>query len=91
MKLSAQVRSTHSQDGAVVLDILHGEMFRLNFVGSRMLELLEQGFTEAQIAQKIAIEFEAEPQIIAQHLRAFIAHLETQRLIESVPNTQSQP
>ena len=34
MKLSAQLRSTHNQDGAIVLDILHGEMFRLNFVGS---------------------------------------------------------
>ena len=37
-RLSEQVRSTHNQDGAVVLDILHGQMFRLNLVGSRMLE-----------------------------------------------------
>ena len=42
-RLSEQVRSTHNQDGAVVLDILHGQMFRLNLVGSRMLELLKGG------------------------------------------------
>ena len=41
MKLSAQLRSTHDQDGAIVLDILHGEMFRLNFVGSRSCAGLE--------------------------------------------------
>ena len=57
MKLSEHVRSTHNTDGAVVLDILHGEMYRLNFVGSRMLELLKLGYTNLQIADAVSREF----------------------------------
>ena len=52
MKLSAQVRSTHSQDGAIVLDILHGQMFSANVVGSRILELLKRERTEAQMIER---------------------------------------
>jgi hypothetical protein len=82
VKLSAQLRSTHNQDGAIVLDILHGEMFRLNFVGSRMLELLKQGFTNAQIADAISLEFGAARETVAADLREFLAHLEKHHLLE---------
>ena len=39
-RVSESVRSTHGHDGAIVLDIRQGQMFNLNFVGSRILELL---------------------------------------------------
>ena len=39
--VSEAIRSTHGEDGAIVLDIRQGQMFNLNFVGSRILELLE--------------------------------------------------
>jgi hypothetical protein len=42
-RVSDSVRSTHGQDGAIVLDIRQGQMFNLNFVGSRILELLKEG------------------------------------------------
>ena len=82
MKLSEHVRSTHSQDGAVVLDILHGQMFRLNVVGSRMLELLKQGMTEAQIADAISRDSGAPLEIVATDLREFLNHLERNHLLE---------
>jgi hypothetical protein len=82
MKLSEHVRSTHSQDGAVVLDILHGQMFRLNVVGSRMLELLKQGMTEAQIADAICRDSGAQREIVATDLREFLNHLERNHLLE---------
>ena len=80
MKLSEHVRSAHNQDGAVVLDILHGEMFRLNFVGSRMLELLKDGFTNAQIAETISREFGVARETVAMDLEEFLAHLEKHNL-----------
>ncbi len=83
MKLSEYVRSTHSQDGAVVLDILHGEMFRLNLVGSRMLELLQQGCTEAQIVQEVSKQCGAAPEVVTTDFRDFVAHLEKNHLLES--------
>ena len=82
MKLSEHMRSTHSQDGAVALDIRHGQMFRLNVVGSRMLELLKQGMTEAQIADAISRDSGAQREIVANDLREFLNHLERYHLLE---------
>src|SRR5712691_8274913 len=48
-RVSDGVRSTHGQDGAIVLDVQQGHMFNLNPVGSRILELLENGSAEADI------------------------------------------
>jgi hypothetical protein len=81
VKLSAQLRSTHNQDGAIVLDILDGEMFRLNFVGSRMLELLKQGCTNAQIAEAISREFGVARTTVAADLEEFLAHLAKHKLL----------
>ena len=81
MKLSAQLRSTHNQDGAIVLDILHGEMFRLNFVGSRMLEFLKQGCTNAQIAEAISREFSVARETVTADLEEFLLHLEKHKLL----------
>jgi hypothetical protein len=82
VKLSAQVRSTHNQDGAVVLDILHGQMFRANFVGSRILELLKQGRTEAQIADELSNEFGVSRETARTDVQEFLAHLEKHQLLE---------
>jgi len=82
MKLSEHVRSTHSQDGAIVLDILHGRMFQLNLVGSRMLELLTQGMTEAQIADAISGDSGAPREVVATDLKEFLNHLERNHLLE---------
>lgn len=82
MKLSKQVRSTHDRDGAVVLDIHRGQMFRANLVGSRILELLRHGYTESEITEKIAIEFCTEPQAIARDVQGFLAELRAFHLLE---------
>ena len=82
MKLSEHVRSTHNQDGAVVLDILHGEMFRLNFVASRMLELLKDGLTNAQIADAISREFGVVRETVTADLEEFLVHLEKHNLLK---------
>ena len=82
MKVSAQIRSTHNQDGAIVLDILHGRMFRLNFVGSRMFELLMKDRTENEIADELSQEFGADRETVATDLKAFFAHLERHHLLE---------
>ena len=82
MKLSAQVRSTHNQDGAVVLDILHGQMFRANIVGSRILELLKQDRTETQIADELSRAFGVPRETVVADLQEFLAHLEKNQLLE---------
>jgi len=82
MKLSGEVRSTHNEDGAVVLDIRHDRIYGLNFVGSRILELLKQNYEEPKIAEEISRQFGVGLDTAAADVREFLGSLEKHRLIE---------
>ena len=82
MKLLEQIRSTHDQDGAVLLDIRQGQMFRLNLVGSRMFELVKLGHSESRIADEISHEFGEASEIVQADLHEFLNHLENHHLLE---------
>lgn len=81
MRVAEHVRSTHRQDGGIVLDILQGKMFRLNFVGSKILELLRQGRTESEIAQELVVEFGIDRTAAEADVREFVATLKKNLLI----------
>ena len=86
-RVSEGVRSTHGQDGAIVLDVRQGQMFNLNLVGSRILELLETGATESAIVDEISQKFEVSRDIVESDLGEFIESLKQHRLVEdSGPN-----
>jgi hypothetical protein len=76
------VRSTHGQDGAVVLDIRQGQMFNLNPVGSRILELLEKGATESAIVADISQNFGVSREVVEPDVREFIDSLTQHHLLE---------
>lgn len=80
-KVSEGIRSTHGQDGAIVLDIRQGQMFNLNFVGSRILELLKNGSTESAIADQLSRDFDVSRDIAEQDVREFIDALKEHRLV----------
>lgn len=80
-RVSDGVRSTHGQDGAIVLDIHQGQMFNLNPVGSRILELLESGSTEADIVETISREFNASQDIVENDVHEFIGSLKEHKLV----------
>lgn len=84
-RISDTVRSTHSQDGAIVLDIPQGQMFNLNFVGSRILELLKSGYTESQIVDEISRAFGVGRDVAEADVREFLGTLRAHRLIEEQP------
>lgn len=81
MRVAENVRSTHSQDGGIVLDILHGQMFRLNFVGSKILELLKQGCVETEIAEQLAREFGIDRATAEADVREFVETLVKHHLL----------
>src|SRR6266567_1898656 len=88
-RVSEGVRSTHGQDGAIVLDIRQGQMFNLNLVGSRILELLETGATQSVIVDEISQKFEVSRNIAESDVREFIKSLRRHQLLEeSGPNGQ---
>ena len=88
-RVSEGIRSTHGQDGAIVLDIRQGQMFNLNFVGSRILELLEIGVTESTIVDEISQKFEVSREIAESDVREFIESLKQHHLLED-PGTNGQ-
>jgi hypothetical protein len=81
VRIAESVRSTHSQDGGIVLDILHGQMFRLNFVGSRILELLKQGCANSEITEQLVCEFAIDQATAETDVREFIETLEKHHLL----------
>ena len=87
--VSEGIRSTHGQDGAIVLDIRQGQMFNLNFVGSRILELLENGAAESAIVDEISQKFEVSRDTAASDVREFIESLKQHHLLED-PGTNGQ-
>jgi hypothetical protein len=81
-RVSNTVRSTHNQDGAVVLDIRQGQIFNLNFVGSRILELLKCGSAESAIIDQISRDFDVSPNLAAKDVREFLQNLKKYHLVE---------
>jgi len=80
-RVSDGVRSTHGQDGAIVLDVQQGQMFNLNRVGSRMFELLEMGSAEPEIVDAISQEFSVSRETVDEDVREFIGTLKKNRLL----------
>ena len=59
--VSPDVRSTQSEDGAVLLDIRQGLCFSLNVVGAKVWEKLEanqDGMTLSQLVNALAPQFD---------------------------------
>lgn len=82
-KISQTVRSTHNQDGAIVLDIREGQMFSVNLVGSRVLELLNSGTAQTLIVNTISKEFGAPRELVAGGIEEFMKALKALHLIEN--------
>jgi hypothetical protein len=83
-QLSDAVRSTHTKDGATVLDIAQGQMFSLNAVGSRIVELLKSECTPGEISAAIIREFGATRENAETDVDEFLRSLIELKLVEEV-------
>lgn len=81
--ISDGVRSTRNEDGGIVLDIDHGQMFRLNPVGALILEFLGKGCAEAEIAQEIARQYNISEEAASADIREFLQSLEEHKLVHT--------
>jgi len=80
-RVSDGVRSTHGQDGAIVLDIQQGQVFNLNRVGSRILQLLESRSEESDIVSVISREFNASQDVVESDVHEFVEALRKHKLV----------
>lgn len=81
--LSAAVRSTMNEDGGIALDIDHGQMFRLNPTGALILESLQWGCAEIEIAKEISRQYSISEELAVADVREFLEALEKHRLVRT--------
>jgi hypothetical protein len=82
-EISNGVRSTRNEDGGIVLDIDHGQMFRLNPVAALILESLGKGCAEPEIAQEIARHYSISAETASTDIREFLQVLEGHNLVRA--------
>jgi hypothetical protein len=80
-RVSAKVRSTRNQDGAILLDIPHGRILRLNTTASLIFENLQQTRTESQIIDTLVREFNISQEIARADVRQFLESLDQYGLV----------
>ena len=81
-KIADTVRRTRTQDGGILLDIHHGQMFSLNVVGAKILELVAQGYDEPRIADEISREYGVDRVTVQAHVLEFIEVLRKQHILQ---------
>ena len=57
-------------------------MFNLNFVGSKILELLKSGSADSEIVNDISCQFHISRELAENDVHEFIQTLKTHRLVE---------
>lgn len=72
---------TKSPDGGILLDVELGEIFRLNPVGTRIIELLKEGHDRPSLTRALSCEFGVPEQVVLEDVRDFLAQLRDRHLI----------
>jgi hypothetical protein len=81
-KVSGAVRSTTTDDGAVLLDIHRGKILGLNPMGSRVFEMLQGGLDQNQIAAEISNAFGVDADQVRDDILDFIRILEEHNILQ---------
>lgn len=81
-RVSDSIRRTETADGGILLDVHHGQMFCLNVVGARILDLLQQGYDESRIADEISRDFGANKDVVRADVIEFIEALQKHHILQ---------
>ena len=90
MRISENIRTSFTQDGAVLMDIQGGSMLTLNPIGSIIWQQLSDGRSPEQIAAHLASEFGIPREQASADVNEFLEQLEAQHLIESRESSDSR-
>ena len=80
--LADSIRRTSNADGCIVLDLRRGSMFRVNPLGSRILDLLETEEPVPRIAEQISAEFGVALEVVQADLKEFLDSLERHGVLD---------
>ena len=79
--ITDSIRSTRTEDGALVLAIHTGKVLRLNPTGLLVFERLQGGATEPEIIDAITKRFGISSEVASQDLFDFLKELEQLGLV----------
>jgi hypothetical protein len=88
--LTKDLRASHGLEGAILLHIGSGQLFSVNSVGSRILQLLETGATKLQINERISHEFGADEESVRKDVDEFLAHLAQHGIVTEKNDMQDE-
>jgi hypothetical protein len=83
-RISDTIRRTQTVDGGILLDIHHGQMFCLNIVGAKILELMQQGYDESRIAEEISRDYGASREVVRADVLEFIVTLHKHHILNPI-------
>jgi Coenzyme PQQ synthesis protein D (PqqD) len=84
VRLRADVSTTDTDDGLVLLDERVGRYWQLNRTGAFVLRLLLDGATPHQVAQTLADRHAISAEQAAADVTALLAHLQAAGLVDKV-------
>lgn len=83
-RMSDTIRRADTQDGGILLDVHHGQMFCLNVVGAKILEMMQQGYDEAHIADEISGACGVNKDVVRADVIEFIDTLYKHHILQPV-------
>lgn len=84
LRLSDTIRRTETPDGGILLDVHHGQMFCLNVVGAKILDLMQREYDEARIADEISRQYGASREDVRADVIEFIETLQKHHILQPV-------
>ena len=85
LRVSDTVRHTETAEGGILLDVHQGQMFCLNMVGAKILELVRRGYDESRIADEISRDYGASKDVVRADVIEFIQVLEKHHVLVPAP------
>ena len=82
-QFASTIRRLSSADGGAVLDLRRGILFRVNPLGAKVMDLIEQGESPERIAERLSAEFQVALSEVESDVRDFIESLKARGLIDA--------
>jgi Coenzyme PQQ synthesis protein D (PqqD) len=85
--ISNTIRRTRTPDGGILLDVERGQMFSLDPVGSKILDLLDEGCDEAQIVDQVSAVYGQQIEMVRIDVRSFLEALSQHHVVRQGDST----
>ena len=82
-RMSETIRIVPARDGQVVLDISRGQVLYLNATAALIVDRLQRGQSESQIAEAIGNQFQVSREAVNGDIEEFLKSLEDRGLVLS--------